>query len=202
MVDCPGVRHINNNLSWSLTSFLGKFLCRHIEEGIISEEFHRSFCCMEWWLKSCSSCVLFSSRTPVDGPYDGLLGFQEASMIGFDFENSGRSIHIIKWHHIDGVEWLGKKDIEMVYIFCSCVSFDKNAAFWGNSPLDSIHFGEDMIPFGDSNERLNHQLRYGPKNTKYRFFSHHNSTVPDLRKNKLQLLQVSMMILSPSWNVA
>ena len=47
MVDCPGVRHINNNLSWSLTSFLGKFLCRHIEEGIISEQFFTVVCRME-----------------------------------------------------------------------------------------------------------------------------------------------------------
>lgn len=39
MVDCPRVRHINTNFSGSLTSFLGKFLCRHIEEGIISEQF-------------------------------------------------------------------------------------------------------------------------------------------------------------------
>lgn len=40
-------------------------------------------------MKSCSSCVLFSSWTPLDGSFDRLLGFQEISIIDFDFENSG-----------------------------------------------------------------------------------------------------------------
>ena len=35
-------------------------------------------CRMERWLKSYSSCVLFSSRMPVDGSYDRLSGFQKS----------------------------------------------------------------------------------------------------------------------------
>lgn len=152
---------------WPL--FLWGFLCRHIEEGIISEEFHLSFCRMEWWLKSCSSCVLFSSRTPVDRSSDGLLGFQETSMIGFDFENSGRSSHIYSYNHMTShghVEWLGKKVLRWsTFSAPADPSTKTRQQSIGFHPLSAIlTSGKDMIPFGLSNERLNHQLRYGPKN--------------------------------------
>ena len=51
-------------------------------------------CRMERWLKSYSSCVLFSSRMTVDGSYDRLSGFQKVCIIDFEHREI-QSNHLI-----------------------------------------------------------------------------------------------------------